>query len=43
MATKKMTHPDSSQTVEVLADEVERYESQGWSVKDSPAEKKSSK
>jgi hypothetical protein len=26
----KMTHPDSDQTIEVHADQVANYESQGW-------------
>ena len=29
----KMTHPDSDATIEVEADQVANYESQGWSTK----------
>lgn len=28
--TVKLTHPDSTQELDVLPDQVERYESQGW-------------
>jgi hypothetical protein len=37
MATKKMKHPDAKGTIEVRADAVEMYESQGWVVVEPPA------
>lgn len=36
MATKKMKHPDAKGTIEVRADAVEMYESQGWVVVEQP-------
>lgn len=36
MATKKLKHPEAKGTVEVRDDFVEMFESQGWTVVESP-------